>query len=669
MKRHRSLVAPFVAAALVAACGGSSGGGRQQDALSRSGKTSSCSDQSWIGGTTELCNGFLVYRDYVYDDHGADTNPLYNSPIGDLSPVAGDAEYPAGAENTADLVTLTLFIDDDDLVVSFELNTLFEPDSTIAAIAIDTDDNPQTGGGEWTGLGVRSDGWEVLHEFETGNPDTNIISGRFPMPGGDSWRVQAVVAQANGTVMNVAFRGTEEEAKGLTSGGLSLGTWWEDKQAAALAAGDISSFGAVVDVDDLEDGVTRHDPINPGLHERVYKSKYTLGEGIDVDGVPGRHGDTGTTCEQYFHFLGKYQPYGIYIPDREDPRGVQFVLHGCNANHASLINNTGMQQRFGEDQNRILIVPLGRGPVGFNSDISERDVLDAFQDVVDNYVVDQEQVFSGGYSMGGYGTLRFAELYPDLFAGAVNWVGFTGSVFNLPIVGANDEGTSGAIGNVIEFVGNMRHVPIANMYAAEDELVHVTTALAMMDAFRSADGVPYEFFLHPVAEHLTFAILDEWVKEAAYSAGRRRVAKPARITYRTDESLEYPEYEIKHDRAYWISEIRGRGAGFVDTDITSFGCGGAVPVYTTGNRSGTGPGPLVWISEFRELAGSEQLEQANRLEGVLTNVASLEIDVGGACLAGAAVEYDLMTDGSTTVRLSDGRALTLSGAGPHHGSL
>lgn len=662
--------------------GGSSGGlagdqGESPDPgafVSAPPMASQCRGESWIGGTTEICGGILTYRDYVYDDHGADTNPTYNSPIGSLSPRSGDATYPPGAENTADLVKLELGIEGGELVVTAELNTLFESDSTLLAVAIDTDNDPATGGGEWPGLDIDSTGWDWLEIIDTGDPDTNLMTGRFALPEGDTWRVQAVVAQADGTVMNVAYRGTDEEAKGLTADGLTAGTWWEDRQAAALGAGDISQFGHTVAVADLTGGVTRFDEVEPGFHQRVYLSQFTLppGEGVDPDGVPGRHGDTGNPCEQYFNFLGKYQPYGLYIPDADGPHGLQLVMHGCNANHASLINNSGMQQVFGEGQNRILVVPLGRGPVGFYSDISERDVLDALADVLANYPVDEDQVFSGGYSMGGYGGLRFAALYPQLFAGLVNWVGFTGDIFNTPIPGnpippitSGQGSTAGAVGNVIEFVGNLRHIPSANLYSGEDELVHVNTALALMQTFANADGVPYEFFLHPVAEHLTYALLDDWQKEAAYSAGRTRVDNPQRVTYRSDESLRYPEYDIRHDRAYWISDIVGRDAGFIDIDLTSNGCGGEIPVYATGNN--VGPDPVPWVSQFREQSGAESLAQANRIEGSLDNVASLNIDVTGACLSSGLVEYDLTTDGPTIVNLSDGRSLSLGAAGGHQG--
>ncbi|MFX5142171.1 hypothetical protein ABTC48_21040, partial [Acinetobacter baumannii] len=80
---------------------------------------------SWVAGTTEYCQGRLIHRDYVYDDYGADAglvsldpavlnvltrlgargSPLATTP-GLLSPTAGDKRYPAGLENTADLVSL-----------------------------------------------------------------------------------------------------------------------------------------------------------------------------------------------------------------------------------------------------------------------------------------------------------------------------------------------------------------------------------------------------------------------------------------------------------------------------------------------------------------------------------------------------------------------------------
>ena len=654
MRSFTIQVLGVLAALALVGCSGSSGDPQ-----------SPCQAASWVAGVTELCQGRLVYRDYVYDDYGA-ASPLPSSPpiaAGDLAPAAGAARYPAGAENTADLVRLELRLDGGQVRVEFELNTLYKTDQTIAAIALDTDDDSTTGGGTWPGLGISSAGWDEIHRFDVGDPAKNVISGSFPKPAGTTWRIWAVTAQADGTVMNVAFRGPDEKAAAKGIG--PNGNFWEDRQAAALESGDITEFSTTVSVADLENGVSRGMDVGPGLHQRVYTSKYTLppGEGVSLAGIPGRHGDTGYPCEQYFNYLGKYQPYGIYIPSQPGPHGLQLVLHGCSASHSSLINQPGMQQRFGEDLNRILLVPLGRGPVGFYSDISERDVLDVIGDTLGRYDIDHSAIFSGGYSMGGYGTLRFAALYPDVFAGAVNWVGFTGDILNTPLPDnpLAGQGPDGAVGNVIDFVGNLRNIPIVNLYSGADELVHVPTALALQSAFAASDVV-HDFYLHADAEHLTYAILDDWQKEADYSKDRR-LRDPSRVTFRTDPSLDYPEYEIKHDRAYWVSEVVGRAAGYVDVDVLSRGCGLPDPVFELGDDAGTGPAPLVWTRQFRRVVDETPVAAENRIEAVLANVAAL------ACLRAGALGYRVESDGPVRIDFSDGRRISIDAAGTHEGTL
>ncbi|MEL0028871.1 MAG: hypothetical protein VW625_09470, partial [Perlucidibaca sp.] len=117
----------LLATAGLSACGGGSSGGATGsaagDVSGGSTDTSACARSSWVAGTTELCRGALVYRDYLYDDYGADTglispdpallnlgnraghlgSPIANTPSL-LAPTAGDKRYPAGLENTADLV-------------------------------------------------------------------------------------------------------------------------------------------------------------------------------------------------------------------------------------------------------------------------------------------------------------------------------------------------------------------------------------------------------------------------------------------------------------------------------------------------------------------------------------------------------------------------------------
>jgi pimeloyl-ACP methyl ester carboxylesterase len=403
----------------------------------------------------------------------------------------------------------------------------------------------------------------------------------------------------------------------------------------------------------------------------VYRSAYSVppGEGVNVAGVPGRGNGGGQVTlgfEQTFQYLGHYQPYGIYIPRQPGPHGMQMLFHGSSSGMSGLVNQPGMEQRFGEDLNRVLVVPEARGQNGWGSDISERDLLDVMSDVRAHYPIDSQRVFSGGYSQGGYITYRMAELYPDRFAGAVDWVGFTGDDANGSPSPAHY--TAGAIGNMIDYVANLRSVPTVMLYSGGDELVHVWTANAMDQAFDATDDV-FTFYLHPVAEHLSFAALDDWRKEAAYTRDLKLVSNPSRVTYRTETYLDDPALGIVHDRAYWVSAIRGRQTGQVaeNVDLQTLACGGSTPVLK--RSSGSGSDPVPWTSDVQSVARTTPIARTLRLQGSLGNVASLHIDSRRACLAGQAFSYSITTDGTSTVSLSDGRTFTLSGSGPHTGAV
>ena len=624
---------------------------------------------SWVAGTTSLCRGAVVYGDFVGDDYGADTGDTWPSSqrIGSLSPGAGDQSYPEGAEATADLIRLTLKIKGDRLRVSGLLHALYEPNQTVLAVAIDTDNDEKTGGGEWGELGVSSAGWDRIEYFQHGNVKTNTIRGSIPLPEGRRWRIQAAVAIAeSGQVMNVAFRPNDypgwAQDSGRAASDSSTGSFFEDEQAEALAEGDISRFGFEVRVRNLKRGRTRAARLRQGLHERVYTSRYSLppGEGMSYEGLPGRGGednDPKLGFEQTFNFLGRYQPYGIYIPKQKGPHGMQMVFHGSSSNLSALISQPGMQEVLGEGMNRVLVTPEGRGTEGWGSDISERDLLDVMADVQRTYGVDRSRVFAGGYSQGGYVTYRMASLHPHRFAGAIDWVGFTGDGAN-GSPGGGFSYTAGAVGNGVDFIKNLLNVPTVMLYAAGDELVHVWTGEAMNDAFAATDNL-YRFYMHPGAEHLTFATTDDWRKEAEYTKDLRLVRNPPRVVFTTAPFLDAPQYGIRHDRAYWVSRIRTRGEAtdYGTVDLTNAGCGGNVPVLE--RTTGSGSDPVPWTMDEQRAASTEAVTEAPKLTGTLTGIESLRIDARRTCLKGKAVEYDIETDAPVMLTLSDGRTAEL----------
>jgi dienelactone hydrolase len=381
--------------------------------------------------------------------------------------------------------------------------------------------------------------------------------------------------------------------------------------------------------------------------------------------VPGpgfAPGSPGESVSQAFTLLGKYQPYGFYEPTAGGPHGLQITLHGLAENHAGRLYLPGTPHNFGpvmgETPNRIIATPLGHGWKGWYSSYSERDVLDVLADVEANYPIDTHRVVMSGYSMGGFGAMRIAGLHPDLFSSAINWVGYTGDFFNGTPFGGQffDNGSSvGSDVNAIDLMGSLRHVPMYALYSGADELVHVQTAVGLRQRLSDLH-VPSIFYLHPAAEHLTYAVADDWHKESADAADDVLVTDPAHVTFRTDRKLFYPDLGLVPDRAYWVSSILPAAAGYADVDAVSLGCNG-VDEPNTADVPGAGTDPVPWESNEVHVTGFTHRAAANRLELTLKNVASLHVDLGRACLTGAA-DVHVTTDQPVTLTFSNGDTRT-----------
>lgn len=619
------------------------------------------SETSYEAGATELCGGELVYRDFVYDDHGADTG-YGGSGVGGKG--IGNASYAdAGAEeNTADLLSLRLRLEGDQLQITAHLNTLFKADTSKVVVAIDTDANNATGGGAWPHVNnVRSSGWDTTVLLTGGDPSTNLLTATVPAPAGEAWRVQAVTATADGTVFNVAFR-TDES-----------GEFFDGVQAAALRTGDISAFGATVSTADMRAGLTRGHAARTGLRERVYVSEYPMGEGISLNGRPGRPGNSAGLFAQIFNWFGTHQPYVVYVPDKPGPHGIQLMLHGAGNGMGTIVTSAsgGFVRTFGDGLNRIVVSPLGRGLTSLYADEAERDVLDVLDRVTAAYDVDPDRVFAGGYSMGGYGTLRLATLYPERFAGFLGWVPATGDCLNgTPLAKGDQRGpltpvgdpagqrcdNSGSVQNVFDLLGNTRYVPGGLLFAGADELVWANHAVALTRRY-SELKYQHQVWTHPASDHFALAVMDDWAKEAAWSAPLTRARDIGRVTYRADQRIERPDLGITYRGAYWVSGLTRRAEGYVGVDITG-GCGIAEKDVTLAYNAG--PRPLPWFSQRGDVTGTTTPAAGNQLTGSLENVADVTIDSAAACVDGATVDLSgIVTDGPAVIRFTDGAVRTV----------
>ena len=142
----------------------------------------------------------------------------------------------------------------------------------------------------------------------------------------------------------------------------------------------------------------------------------------------------------------------------------------------------------------IVITPESRGPDGFNDGLAGADVFEVWADVAAHYRLNPRWTVITGYSMGGMGTFKLAEEFPDLFAKAQPTVGYSA---------------------VNALVPSLRNIPFLMWNMATDELVppasYGPTALALDSA-----GYRYELDVYSPGEHLTLAINDQYAPAAAF---------------------------------------------------------------------------------------------------------------------------------------------------------
>jgi pimeloyl-ACP methyl ester carboxylesterase len=357
--------------------------------------------------------------------------------------------------------------------------------------------------------------------------------------------------------------------------------------------------------------------------------------------------------------VGRYLPYAFYLPMKPGPHGVQLTMHGIFQNWDNQ-TSPGALKVMGEGLDRILVGPTARGPSSWYAGLAERDVLDTVADVEAHYPVDQDKVFAGGYSMGGYGTYQLATDYPDLFAGYMVWVGYVACDAPAP----TNCPTGGQLANPLDRIGNLRNLFGTLMYGQADELIHQQPEAVLL-AYSQSD-VPHIYYAH-TAEHVTFLFLDDWRKESAAIASTVRHSNPAHVSYRTDRRFFFPELGLVPDHAYWVSEIRPAAAGYADVDATTHGCGGTLPVVTSA-APGAGTDPVPWVSESRTVTSRRPVAKAALLTMTTKNVASVTVDVKRTCLQ-SALSYSVTTDGPLQMRLSDGRTVSFTSAGTHVGRL
>jgi hypothetical protein len=626
-----------------------------------------------LAGRATTSRGEYIYTDWLYDDYGPDLDGNVNRPAfrSQLAPTRGDYRYPSNearyGNNAADLRELRVAVDETTLHLMIALQTMKVADAAVVQVAIDSDASyktPKTA--QWPdGAGIATKGpghfvttsGNAAHLIGSGatrklksvaNTKANAIEVDVPLSalgriakrpriwvvtglndGHGKFRAQSDGATA---VFNAGFRRFEHYPTGDGDPTrFSDGGWNDARQAAALAAGDLSAFGGSFDIGRLRTGGSdKPAPQKPGRYVRVFKSAKDYGEGIDLKMEQSNVGGNPRP-----EFKSRYQPYALYIPKGYDPtkRSV-FTLNGHSLDDSHLeyftVAPTQLKQ-LGDERRSIIITPLSRGTDTWYIDAGLIDTIEAWNDVRRNYRIADERTFITGYSMGGYMTYRLGLLMPDRFSKASVYVGPPAYQIwpypNDPLPG----GPIGAIGNTNKLVENAYDLPYEINHGNSDELVPVEGVQHQADTFK-AKGNAYVFYRHSANDHLAFILNDEWSRTRDFLGTAPRVRNPVEVRYRRYPAVDLPQNGLRFDSAYWVSEIKVRGnqkdpANSGSVDAITHGLGGHLkkPVADV-PQPVSGPVSPGTRTGQRQVAGTA-IAKANVLDVKVQNVTGAAIDL------------------------------------------
>jgi predicted esterase len=439
---------------------------------------------------------------------------------------------------------------------------------------------------------------------------------------------------------NVAFRFQEPMPNvGDPAGIAQSPPWWRDKaQGEALAAGDISAFHADVDFRKLAANTNDDMPDQPGgvpqsgPMDRILASHFETAQGANFS-VNCFSGDRSTCPGEY---QGQLQPYAIYVPRKPVPAagyGMTLLLHSLSAPYNQYLGSRN-QSQFGErGPGSIVITPESRGPDGFYENLAAADVFEVWADVARRYKLDPAWTVITGYSMGGFGTFKLAEQFPDLFARAQ------------PTVGESEDNNR---------VLSLRNIPVLMWNAATDELVPETSYLPTAKALDDA-GYRYELDIF-TGEHLTLAINDQYAPAAEFLGTAKVDRNPAHVTYVADPSLDHANLGFVGGHAYWLSGVQPRasGQGTVDAFSHAFGTGDPLASGTqlgAGTLTGGNLDTLAFTRTYKTWGPAPPIAPADRIDLTAKNVAAVTINPKRAGVD-CNVDLRVTSDGPVTVALT-----------------
>jgi hypothetical protein len=544
-----------------------------------------------ISGASAYRDGEFLYQDFLYDDHGArgasrdpnDPRTAEDSSYDAFSLPNGTYTYPSDdvyANNADDLVELRVKAVGDATAFRITLNTMKEPDLVATTIAIGHSKRPRNfpHGANATAparlfLTVNGDQADLLRArhrdpvkpapkvsiserrrqievivphraWDPGERTIRLAAGLglwdqtaerylIPQESSDATHPGGAFGLSDPTAFfNVAFRYHEPWQRVFPFDTVfSNPAWWRDRrQGNELAEGDLSRFHASVDFGKLEAGVTddlhgkRRGVPRHGRMDRILASHFESEQGADYSQLCGDP----TDC--LGELRGRLQPYAIYVPKQPPPPsgyGMTLLLHSLGASYNQFSRTRNQSQFANRGPGSIVITPAGRGADGWYYGHAGADTFEVWADVARRFDLDPRWTAVAGYSMGGYGTYKFATQFPDLFARAQPTVGPPGLGVWVP---PGDPEPGGAASNTNRMLASVRHIPFLIWDGTVDELVPVPGPMAQVQTFDDL-GYRYVFDLFTTADHFALAANDQYAPAAKFLGAHRVNRNPAGTYY------------------------------------------------------------------------------------------------------------------------------------------
>jgi poly(3-hydroxybutyrate) depolymerase len=189
---------------------------------------------------------------------------------------------------------------------------------------------------------------------------------------------------------------------------------------------------------------------------------------------------------------GSVQYYAVLPPkgfEREKTYGLVLALHGAG------VEALGHAQAYSRKDFAYIVAPTNRRPFGFDwEEWGRLDALEALEDAMRTFNIDNSRVYVTGHSMGGHGTWQLGVLYPGIFrvvAPSAGWASFYTYTGAQKPVGAI--GRARASSDTLAYVQNLAKRAVYILHGAQDDNVPVSEAITMHDAL---EGICSDLQMH-----------------------------------------------------------------------------------------------------------------------------------------------------------------------------